>query len=70
VLHAGANVLLYLTARRLFGFRAAVLASALWGVSEPVLRLAFATYDPLACFLVTLAAWLAIQAGLANGTPS
>jgi putative flippase GtrA/GT2 family glycosyltransferase len=56
-----ANVLLYLTARRLFGFRAAVLASALWGVSEPVLRLAFATYDPLACFLVTLAAWLAIQ---------
>jgi GT2 family glycosyltransferase len=59
-----ANVLLYLTARRLFGFRAAVVASALWGVSEPVLRLAFATYDPLACFLVTLAAWLAIQAGL------
>lgn len=58
-----ANVLLYLTARRLFGFRAAVVASALWGVSEPVLRLAFATYDPLACFLVTLAAWLAVQAG-------
>jgi len=58
-----ANVLLYLTASRLFGFRAAVAASALWGVSEPVLRLAFATYDPLACFLVTLAAWLAVQAG-------
>ena len=59
-----ANALLYLTARHLFGFRAAVVASALWGVSEPVLRLAFATYDPLACFLMTLAAWLAIQAGL------
>jgi putative flippase GtrA/GT2 family glycosyltransferase len=59
-----ANALLFLTARHLFGLRAAVVASALWGVSEPVLRLAFATYDPLACFLVTLAAWLAIQAGL------
>ena len=59
-----ANALLYLTARRLFGFRAAITAAALWGVSEPVLRLAFASYDPLACFLVALAAWLAVQAGV------
>jgi hypothetical protein len=59
----GATVLLYLAASRLFGTRAAVIASALWALSEPVLRLAFATYDPMACFLVALSAWLALQAG-------
>lgn len=60
----GGTVLLYLTASRLFGTRAAIIASALWALSEPVLRLAFATYDPMSVFLVTLSAWLALQASL------
>ena len=58
-----ATVLLYLTTSRLFGTIAAVTSSALWAVSEPVLRLAFATYDPMACLLVALSMWLAVQAG-------
>jgi glycosyltransferase involved in cell wall biosynthesis len=59
-----ATVLLYLYTKRLFGSRAAIMAAGLWALSEPVLRLAFATYDPLACLLVTLSAWLALQAGV------
>ena len=58
----GATVLLYLTASRLFGRNAAVVAAALWAVSEPVLRLAFATYDPLSVFLTALSAWIILQA--------
>jgi hypothetical protein len=56
------TVLLYLIGARVFGTRTAVLGSALWALSEPVLRLAFATYDPLACLLVILSMWLAVQA--------
>ena len=63
-----ATVLLYLTTSRLFGTIAAVTSSALWAVSEPVLRLAFATYDPMACLLVALSMWLAVQAGAGGGT--
>jgi glycosyltransferase involved in cell wall biosynthesis len=59
-----ATALLYLYTKRLFGSHAAIMAAALWGLSEPALRLAFATYDPLACLLVTLSAWLALQAGV------
>lgn len=59
-----ATVLLYLTASRLFGRGAALMAAALWAVSEPVLRLAFATYDPMACLLIALSAWLVVQAGV------
>jgi glycosyltransferase involved in cell wall biosynthesis len=59
-----ATALLYLYANRLFGSRAAIMAAGLWALSEPVLRLAFATYDPLACLMVALSAWLALQAGL------
>ena len=40
----GATVLLYLTVSRLFGRTAAVVAAALWALSEPAIRLAFATY--------------------------
>ena len=58
----GATVLLYLTARRVFETRAALIAVAIWTVSEPVLRLAFATYDAMSVFLVALAAWMALQA--------
>ena len=60
----GATVLLYLTASRLFGRTAALLACALWALTEPTLRLAFATYDPLSILLTALAAWLAVQAGV------
>jgi putative flippase GtrA/GT2 family glycosyltransferase len=59
----GATVLLYLTASRLIGRTGAIFAAALWALSEPVMRLAFATFDPLSVFLTTLSAWLIVQAG-------
>ena len=59
----GATVLLYLMAARLFGRWVGISASALWAVSEPVLRLTFATFDPMSVFLVALSAWLVVQAG-------
>jgi hypothetical protein len=59
----GATVLLYLTAQRLAGRTAAVFGTAIWAFSEPVLRLAFATYDPLSVALTALSAWLVLQAG-------
>ena len=58
-----ATVLVYRTAARLLGTTQAVIAAALWAFSEPVLRLAFATYDPMSVFLVALAAWLATESG-------
>lgn len=58
-----ATVLVYRTASRLLGPTEATIAAALWALSEPVLRLAFATYDPMSVFLVALAAWLAVEAG-------
>ena len=64
ILMLGATVLLYLTAARLTGRTGAILAAALWALSEPALRLAFATFDPLSVFLTALAAFLAVQAGL------
>jgi 4-amino-4-deoxy-L-arabinose transferase-like glycosyltransferase len=57
----GATALLYLTASRLVGRRAATVAAALWALSEPVIRLAFATYDPLSIFFTALSAWLIVQ---------
>jgi hypothetical protein len=58
----GATILLYLTASRLFDRTAAVVAAALWALSEPVIRLAFATFDPLSVLLTALSAWLIVQA--------
>jgi putative flippase GtrA len=58
-----ATVLLYLTASRLIGHAGALFAAALWAVSEPALRLALATFDPLSVFLTSLSAWLIVQAG-------
>ena len=58
-----ATVLLYFTAEYLVGRTGAILAAGLWGVGEPTLRLAFATYDPLSLLFVAFAAWLAVQAG-------
>jgi putative flippase GtrA/GT2 family glycosyltransferase/4-amino-4-deoxy-L-arabinose transferase-like glycosyltransferase len=59
----GACVLLYLTTKRLFGQRTALFAAGLWAVCGSTLRLAFATYDPMAIFLVCLGTWMAVEAG-------
>jgi 4-amino-4-deoxy-L-arabinose transferase-like glycosyltransferase len=60
----GATVALWATADRLFGRRAAFFAAALFAVSGPTLHLgAFATYDAMSVFLVTLAAWLVVRPG-------
>jgi hypothetical protein len=56
-----ATILLYLTASRLVGRTAALAAAALWAFSEPVIRLAFATFDPLSVLLTAVAAWLTVQ---------
>ena len=58
----GATVLLYLTASRLIGRGGAVVAAILWALSEPVMRLAFATFDPLSVLLTALSAWFIVQA--------
>lgn len=57
----GATILLYLAARRLFGRTAALWAAALGMLTEPVLRLAFATYDPLAITLLMAGFYLAVR---------
>jgi 4-amino-4-deoxy-L-arabinose transferase-like glycosyltransferase len=60
----GASALLWCTATRLYGKKAAFFATAFWAVLGETLRLgAFATYDSMACFLVALAAWCAVRAG-------
>lgn len=59
-----ATVLLYLTATRLVGRTGALFAAALWSLTEPVMRLAFATFDPLSVLLTALSAWLIVQAGV------
>jgi putative flippase GtrA/GT2 family glycosyltransferase len=61
-----ATVLLYLVASRLIGHAGALFAAALWALSEPAMRLAFATYDPLSVLLTALSAWLVVQAGFRN----
>ena len=58
-----ATVLLYLAASKLIGRTGALFAAALWAFSEPAMRLAFATADPLSVFLTALSAWLIVQAG-------
>ena len=58
-----ATVLLYLTASRLIGRTGALFAATLWALSEPALRLTFATVDPLSVLLTALSAWLIVQAG-------
>ncbi|MGI9007434.1 MAG: glycosyltransferase family 39 protein [Streptosporangiaceae bacterium] len=59
----GATCLVWGTTARLFGRRAAFFAAALFAVIGPTLHLgAFATYDPMALFLLALAAWCACGA--------
>jgi hypothetical protein len=58
-----ATGLLWDTARRLFGARAAFFAAALFAVLGPVLHLgAFATYDALSVLFLGLAMWLLVHA--------
>ena len=58
------TTLLWGTADRLFGRRAAFFAAALFAVLGPTLHLgAFATYDAMALFLLALATWLVVRAG-------
>ena len=60
----GATATLWATTGRLFGRRAAFFAAALFAVLGPTLHLgAFATYDAMSIFLITLAAWLVVRAG-------
>ncbi len=60
----GATALVWATAGRLFGRRAAFFAAALFAVLGPTLHLgSFATYDALSVFLVGLAAWCVVRAG-------
>jgi GT2 family glycosyltransferase/putative flippase GtrA len=59
----GATLLLYITASRLIGRKGALFTAALWAVSEPAMRLAFASFDPLSVLLTALSAWLIVQAG-------
>ena len=59
-----ATTLVWDTADRLFGRRAAFFAAALFAVLGPTLHLgAFATYDAMALFLLALATWLVVRAG-------
>src|SRR5450755_4973946 len=60
----GATTLLWGTAGRLFGRRAAFFAVALFAVLGPTLHLgSFATYDAMSVFLIALAAWCVVRAG-------
>jgi putative flippase GtrA/GT2 family glycosyltransferase len=59
-----ATILLYCTAARLIGRTGALFSVGLWALTEPVLRLAFATYDPLSVLFTALSAWLIVQAGV------
>ena len=58
----GATILLYFTTSRLVDHTAAVVATALWALGEPAVRLAFATFDPLSVLLTAFSAWLIVQA--------
>jgi 4-amino-4-deoxy-L-arabinose transferase-like glycosyltransferase len=58
----GATALLWGTASKLYGQRAAFFAAALFAVLGPTLHLgAFATYDAMSVFLVALAAWCVVR---------
>jgi len=58
-----ASALLWATASRLCGWRAAFFATALFAVLGPAIRLgAFATYDAMSLCMVALAAWCAVRA--------
>jgi hypothetical protein len=58
----GVTILLWATTARLYGYRAALLAAALFATLAGTQFLgAFATYDAMALFLLALAAWLGVR---------
>jgi hypothetical protein len=58
-----ASALLWATASRLCGWRAAFFATALFAVLGPAIRLgAFATYDAMSLCMVAIAAWCTVRA--------
>jgi GT2 family glycosyltransferase/putative flippase GtrA len=57
------TIMLYLTATRVTGRIGAVFAAAIFAITEPVVRLAFGTYDPLSIMLTAVAVWLLMLAG-------
>jgi len=58
----GATSMVYLTSCRLFGRQAGLVASALFAVSGLVVHNgAFATFNPLALFFLTLGLWAAVK---------
>jgi putative flippase GtrA len=57
----GATAFLYATAKRLTGQWPAIVAAALWALSQPVLQLTFATYDALSVLFMAAASWLAVE---------
>lgn len=63
----GSTAFLYGTGRRIFGKRAALFAAGLFVAVASVQFLgAFATYDAMALFLLSLAAWLGVRAAQTN----
>ncbi len=63
----GTTILLYSTANRLSGRKAALFSCALWLACEPNLRMGgYATYDPMAIFCICLALWAAVKAADSN----
>ena len=67
----GVTGLLWATTARLYGRRAALLASGLFATLAGTQFLgAFATFDAMALFLLALAAWLAVRAAVTTGFPS
>jgi hypothetical protein len=58
----GTTTLLYATTRRMFNERAALVAAALFAVTESAIVLGdFATYDAAALFLLALATWIVVR---------
>ena len=66
----GVTGLLWATTARLYGRRAALLASGLFATLAGTQFLgAFATFDAMALFLLALAAWLAVRAAARRPVP-
>lgn len=57
------TTLLYSTASRLIGRGGGLFAAGLWALSEPAVRMAFASFDPLSALLTALSAWIIVRAG-------
>ena len=57
-----ATIILYSATKRVFGYRASIAAAIAWAATESALRMgAYATFDPMAIFLICLGVWFAIQ---------